>query len=79
MYRSTGASFAKAQAEFTTGVMRNEQASNAVPLPDTFLRSIFTILRFGQIFILDSSYAFRQNVVKTAHIFSDDYEPNSCI
>ena len=28
MYRSTGASFAKAQAEFTTGVMRNEQVSN---------------------------------------------------
>ncbi len=27
MYRSTGASFAKAQAEFTTGVMRNEQVS----------------------------------------------------
>ena len=29
MYRSTGASFAKAQAEFTTGVMRNEQVQQA--------------------------------------------------
>ncbi len=29
MYRSTGASFAKAQAEFTTGVMKNEQVQQA--------------------------------------------------
>ena len=29
MYRSTGASMAKAQAEFTTGVMKNESVRQA--------------------------------------------------
>lgn len=29
IYRSTGASFAKAQAEFATGVMRNEHVQQA--------------------------------------------------
>ena len=49
MYRSTGASFAKAQAEFTTGVMRNEQVQQAAAAAAReTVRQTFTQAQAGQ-------------------------------